>query len=99
MTRGPEAKEQDKLIKYLDKTLNWYVIKLVAASKAGKPDIIACDLQGRFWAFEVKRKGETARKLQEWNIKQLTDRHALAFTIDSFEMAKNIISEYQQKFV
>jgi len=65
-------KEQDyqkKIVTYLE-SKGAYVVKVVAASKKGVPDIIAC-FCGQFIGIEVKTPTTRANtsKLQDYNLK------------------------------
>lgn len=64
---------------------DFYAINVIVASKGGVSDIIACDSTGRFWSIEVKRPGEEPRKLQSWNLDQVTKRGGVAFWCDSYD--------------
>lgn len=49
--------------RYLTQRGVWYT-KTTGVAQAGVPDLLCC-VEGRFWAFEVKRPGEKARPMQE----------------------------------
>ena len=75
------AKEQDyqrKIIKYLE-SVGAYVVKVVAASKKGVPDIIAC-YKGSFIAIEVKTPltRHNTTKLQDYNLKKVREAEGYA---------------------
>lgn len=61
-----EQQLQAKIIKYLN-AKGTYTIKVVTATKAGVPDIIAC-YRGKFLGIEVKIKPNKPSALQEHNI-------------------------------
>lgn len=71
-TDKTEQQIQKELIDKLEAD-GWYVVKVIAASKNGVPDIIACNPIGKFVAFECKRpnKINTLTKLQEYNGQQI----------------------------
>lgn len=63
-----EQQIQSKMTKYLE-SQGAYAVKVVAASKSGVPDILAC-YRGRFLGIEVKTprtQGNTS-KLQDYNL-------------------------------
>jgi len=69
-------KEQDyqkKITTYLEQQ-GAYVVKVVAASKKGVPDIIAC-YKGKFIAIEVKTPltRSNVSKLQEYNLDSVAE--------------------------
>ncbi len=70
------AKEQDyqrKIVQYLE-SRGAYVVKVVAASKKGVPDVLAC-YKGRFLAIEVKTPTTRANvsKLQDYNLDKVSE--------------------------
>lgn len=50
-------------IKHIEQVHKGYVINVIAASKSGTADLIAC-IDGRFFAFEIKGEGDTVKRLQ-----------------------------------
>jgi Holliday junction resolvase len=62
---------QTKLIKAL-RMHGAYVVKIVAATHAGVPDVLAC-VKGRFWAFECKSEKGKLSELQYYNLKNVID--------------------------
>lgn len=90
-----EAKLQAKVVKELEKE-GWYVVRIIAASKAGVPDLITCDPDGRFVAFEVKwGRGKTS-KLQNYNIEQIRKRKGVAHVVYSLEELRQILSKHNR---
>lgn len=74
-------KEQDyqkRLVNELEKR-GAYVVKVVAASKKGVPDILAC-YKGYFMGIEVKTPTtrSTVSKLQEYNLAQIVKAGGLS---------------------
>jgi len=61
-----EQEIQSKIIKYIQ-AKGGYVVKIVTASKAGVPDILAC-IEGVFYGFEVKTETGRPSPLQLENI-------------------------------
>ena len=68
-----EQQYQSKIVKYLEEK-GAYVVKVVAASKKGVPDILAC-YRGKFLAVEVKTPLTRANtsKLQVHNLNAVTE--------------------------
>ena len=69
-------KEQDyqkKIVRHLE-SKGAYVVKVVAASKKGVPDILAC-YKGHFLAIEVKTPLTRANvsKLQDYNLNSVSE--------------------------
>jgi hypothetical protein len=80
-------KEQDiqgKIIRKLAE-LGHYSVNVITASKSGVSDILSCGPTGQFWSIEVKKPGEEPRKLQYWNLDQVTMRGGISFWCDSYE--------------
>lgn len=82
---------QSKIINYLE-SLGGYVVKVVAATKSGVPDIICC-LRGRFIALEIKRpnKKHTVTALQKVNIRRVHKAGGLAYVVSSVEEVDQIL--------
>ncbi len=67
-----EQQYQKKIVTYLEQQ-GAYVVKVVAASKKGVPDILAC-YRGYFLAIEVKTPTTRANvsKLQDYNLNKVS---------------------------
>ena len=93
-----EQQYQSKIVKYLE-SRGAYVIKVVAASKKGVPDVIAC-YKGQFIAIEVKTpltRSDTT-KLQEYNLDKIADaggQSGVAVDIDDINPMLNRIDNDQ----
>jgi len=68
-----EQDYQSKIVHYLE-SRGAYVVKVVAASKKGVPDILAC-YKGKFIAVEVKTPTTRSNttKLQEYNLNKISE--------------------------
>lgn len=55
-----------------------------AMQERGLPDIIAC-IGGRFLGLEVKRPGENADPLQEYQLEQIRRAHGCGAVVDNLE--------------
>ena len=89
-----EQQIQKKIIKYIESLDNTYVVKVISASKAGVPDILAC-IQGEFVGIEVKRpetKNNVSR-LQEHNLNLIRLAGGEAIVAWSVEQVKEFINE------
>ena len=77
---GPEQKIQKSIIKWLEAE-GHYVVKVISASRAGVPDILAC-VNGKFVAIEVKTPGtqNNISPLQAYNLDKINicGGHAIA---------------------
>ena len=71
----------------------FFVLKVVAANKAGNGDIVACSPEGRFYMIEVKDNDKKARELQEYKISEVCKRGGVAFWCDSFTVYKHEIEK------
>lgn len=57
-----ESSVQSKIL-HLVRSRGGYIVKVITASKAGTPDLIAC-YKGSFIAIECKRPGKDGSRLQ-----------------------------------
>ena len=87
-----ESYVQKTIIKWLE-SLGWYVVKVVTATKAGVPDIVACDTSGNFWAFECKVGSNKASPLQLHNIQRIEKCNGRAFVVYSLDQVKSIVTQ------
>jgi Holliday junction resolvase len=84
-------KEQDiqrKIIKWLEAN-DCYVVKVVAASKSGVPDIIGC-WGGIFFGIEVKtpKTAGNVSRLQEYNLDRIREcggHSCVAWSVEQVE--------------
>jgi Holliday junction resolvase len=88
-----EQQVQRKIIKWLESE-NYYVVKVMAASKSGVPDILACCPDGKFLAIEVKtpQKRNNTSKLQEYNLDKIRQCNGLAFVACSVEEVRALLT-------
>jgi hypothetical protein len=73
---------QPACVKLLENEFSAYTINLMAASKAGHMDIIAC-IKGEFWGFEIKWKNDSPSLLQKEKINKCIAAGGKAFFIRS----------------
>lgn len=88
---------QHKILKFLE-SKGCYVVKVIQASKAGVPDILAC-VGGKFVGFEVK-KPETRKntsKLQEYNLKKITEAGGKGYVVCSIDEVEQILNDLQEE--
>ena len=77
--------------------LNWlklnkhYAVKVVVASKAGTPDILAC-VNGHFVAFECKSAKGVLSPLQRYTIDQIRKSNGTAFEVNSLTQVVSVVS-------
>lgn len=84
-----EAKVQTAIINYLV-WLGAWVVKTIATTKNGTPDVLAC-LNGRFIGVEVKKPGGKADPLQRVQLRKIVEAGGLAMTADSLEGVKTML--------
>lgn len=86
-----EQQIQTKIIQYL-KSQGAYAVKVVQATKAGVPDILAC-YKGQFIGIEVKRPDKlcTVSKLQSSNLAKIKEAHGLACVAVSIEEVEIVL--------
>ncbi len=87
-----EQQVQKKIVKYLESLEDSYVVKVVSATKAGVPDIIAC-VDGNFVGIEVKRPEtrNSVSRLQEYNLGLIERANGYAMVAWDTEMVKEFI--------
>lgn len=78
-----EQQIQAKFIKHLEER-GAYVVKVIAASKKGVPDLLVC-YKGRFIGIEVKAFGKlsTVSPLQEYNLSKIQDCGGTSLACDN----------------
>lgn len=79
-----EAKLQHRCINHLKK-LDYYYVKVIAATHAGVPDLFFLTRKGQAVFMEFKRKTGRVSPLQAANLKKIQANQGLAFVIHSFE--------------
>lgn len=75
MSKGPESRFQDKVIKYLKSLDGCWHFKVFGGGtfqRAGIPDIVGC-YRGRFFALELKADNGRASELQLYNIAKINE--------------------------
>ena len=90
-----EQQIQSKIIKALE-ARGAYVVKVIAASKKGVPDILCCYL-GELIAFEVKRPGKekNTTELQKYNIAKIKQAGGRAYVVSSVDDVIGILQDVQ----
>lgn len=73
---------QPKCIKVLQQDYKAYVINVIASSKNGNMDIVAC-INGLFWGFEIKWKQDKPSELQKQKLNDLNAAGGKGFFIRS----------------
>ncbi|PIR06671.1 MAG: hypothetical protein COV55_02860 [Candidatus Komeilibacteria bacterium CG11_big_fil_rev_8_21_14_0_20_36_20] len=86
---------QPKCVKILEEEFNAYVINIIAASKAGNMDLVAC-IYGEFYGFEIKWKNDQPSELQKEKINLCIDAGGKAYFIRSTEQLRNIINNREK---
>jgi Holliday junction resolvase len=87
-----EQDYQKKIIKYLESE-GAYVVKVIAASKKGVPDVIVC-YRGHFIGIEVK-KPETRNhtsELQKYNIELVKLAGGIAIVACTVDEVRDVIN-------
>lgn len=88
-----EQQIQNKIIKYLQ-SVGAYVVKVIAANRAGVPDIIFC-YKGKFIALEIKDKSKLT-ELQKYNINSIVLSGGIAVVVKNIEDVKEIIKKIKE---
>ncbi len=84
---------QPKCIKILEQEFNAHVINLVAGSKSGDTDLVAC-IDGLYYGFEIKWANDVPSELQKKKINKVIDAGGKAYFIRSEEQLRHTI-KYQ----
>lgn len=88
-----EQQIQTKIKSYLEDQ-GAYVIKVIAASKKGVPDLVAC-YKGLFVAIEVKKPTtkNNVSKLQQYNLDKINKLGGIGLVAWSVEQIEELINE------
>lgn|SRR5574343_808509 len=90
-TTKMESSLQSKIIKYL-KENGCYVVKVVTATRAGVPDILAC-YNGMFIGIEAKLNPKDITELQKYNIDKIKEAGGVALCISNMEQVYRLMLE------
>lgn len=84
---------QHNIIKFLESN-GYYVVKVIQASKAGVPDLLAC-VNGRFVALEVKKPDtvKNTSKLQVYNLNKIKESGGNGYVVSSVKEVEGILKE------
>lgn len=90
-----ESVLQKKMIEYIE-SKGGYVVKVIAASKSGVPDLLIC-YKGRFIGIEVKAPGKLVetKPLQKYNQKLIQDSGGVSTSLDSLDDLKELLCKLQ----
>lgn len=86
-----ESDIQRKIIRYID-SIGGYCLKVIQASKAGVPDVVAC-VDGRFFGIEVKMPKGRVSQLQEYNLKKINESGGVGVVARSVEDVKDAVED------
>ena len=86
-----EQNVQKKILSYLNSLDNCWCCKVISTSRNGTPDIIGV-LEGRLFGLEVKRPGNKASKIQEYQIAQIQKAGGIAAVVYSVDDVKNLLT-------
>lgn len=88
-----EQQIQKKIINYLEDE-GYYVVKVVIATKAGVPDILAC-VNGKFIGIEVKTPNTKTNisSLQEYNLDKIHYTGGKSLVAWNVDMVKDFIND------
>jgi len=91
-----EAQIQKKIKTYLERE-EAYIIKTIATSHAGVPDIIGC-YRGQFFGIEVKHpdRKDNVSKLQQYNIDKIVDAGGLAIVAWDVAQVKQLLKDLDE---
>lgn len=73
---------QRKIIAYLDKLPNTWVVKTISVNKRGCPDLLAC-IDKKFFAFEVKTPKGRVSQIQSVQIERINSAGGHACVVRS----------------
>lgn len=88
-----ESALQNKVIKYLEDK-GAYVVKVIAASKSGVPDLLVC-YKGKFISIELKAPGKLKEvtPLQIYNRNLVIQSGGTAIIADNLETVKGLLND------
>ena len=88
-----ESALQNKVIKYLEDK-GAYVVKVIAASKSGVPDLLVC-YKGKFISIELKAPGKLGEvtPLQIYNRNLVIQSGGTAIIADNLETVKGLLND------
>jgi len=89
-----EAKVQTSIINWLV-FLGAWVVKTIATTKNGTPDILAC-LRGRFIGIEVKKPGGKPSPLQRVQLRKIREAGGIGFTADNLDEVKDQLNHLME---
>ena len=91
-----EAQIQKKIKTLMEKE-GAYLIKTIATSNAGVPDIVGC-YRGSFFGIEVKHpdRKHNVSKLQQHNIDKINDAGGLAIVAWDVSHAKQLLEDLNE---
>ena len=93
MSRSPEGRVQDNLMKKLEQIDNSFWIKPVITGKKGTPDIIG-DIAGHAIYIEVKKdEKEKPDAIQRYRIKKALGRGSISFFTYSWKHCRFLLTK------
>ncbi|RKZ98972.1 MAG: hypothetical protein DRQ46_00415 [Gammaproteobacteria bacterium] len=75
---------QSRIMKDINSRKGCHAFKIVSASKAGCPDILAC-INGHFIGMEIKKPGEIPTPQQAHRLTQIRSSGGVSVWFDSFD--------------
>ena len=90
-----EKKLQQKILTHLSAN-GAYAVKVITASRAGIPDILAC-VDGKFLAIECKGLKGKASPLQDMNINLINDSGGVAVCVKEFSKFVEIFNKVKEQ--
>ena len=87
-----EQQIQRKIIQFLEKEKNAYVVKVMSATKSGVPDILCC-ISGIFIGIEVKtpKTSKNTSALQDYNLDLIKKKGGLSLVAWNVPMVNDFL--------
>lgn len=84
----------NSIIRYLKQNDLWYM-KVHGSSfqRAGIPDILCC-IRRRFVAFEVKKPGQKATKIQQYEMGRIKNNGGTAIVVTSKDDVERVVGNF-----
>ena len=82
---------QVKILRYLERQPNTWVIKVEAANQRGCPDILCC-CKGQFWAIEVKEGKQYASSIQHAQLERIEAAGGRSIVVRSMEGIRVLVA-------
>lgn len=85
-----ESQIQKRILDYLKRLPDCWVVKVISCNKNGTPDILAC-VRGRFVALEVKTDTGRTSAIQDFQLEQIASAGGISAVVRSLDEAVAVL--------